>query len=364
MQNIPYVNLAAQHRGLKEKMLNAIGQIIDQGNFVMGKEVTELEKAFANYCSSRYAVAVGSGTDALILALKAVGIGRGDEVITAPNSFLASTSAIEMVGATPVFVDVCDDFNIDQNLIETVVTSRTKAILPIHLTGRPANMEKIMKVAQTYNLQVIEDAAQAAGACYNGKKVGTFGSAGCFSLHPLKNLSACGDGGIVTTNDDSIYQYLLKARNHGLRNRDECEFWSLNSRLDTIQAAILLIKLKYIDEWTDKRRKNANYYRENLEDIVEIPYERPEEYCVYQTFMIQTNKRDELQHHLSLHGIETKVHYPIPIHLQIAAAHLGYHRGDFPVTEKQSTHILSLPIYPELTEKQLDYIVNSIKSFF
>jgi len=341
-----------------------MANVLNNGQYVLGPGVREFEEKFAEYCGTRYAVGVGNGTDTIILALKALGIGPGDEVITAPNSFLASASAIALTGATPVFVDVRDDFNVNPNLLKTAITQRTKAILSVHLTGRPGDMHPILAIAKRHGLAVIEDAAQAIGARYYGQRVGSFGIAGCFSFHPLKNLNACGDGGIITTNEEEIYCHLLKARNHGLRNRDECEFWSINSRLDTLQAAILNVKLKYLDKWTEARRANAKFYREHLADIVEVPQEQPYEYAVYHTFIIQAAHRDELQTYLKERGVETKIHYPIPIHLQEAARSLGYGKRDFPVAERHAGRILSLPIYPELSHEQIEHVVISVRSFY
>mgnify|MGYP001444070758 CR=1 FL=1 len=244
---VPYVNLPAQHTPIKEELLEAISRVMDHGIFIMGQELDEFESRFAELSGSAYAVGVNSGTDALILALRAVGVGPGDEVITVPNSFLASTSCITLLSAQPVFVDVKDDYNIDPDLIEDAITPRTKAILPVHLTGRPADMDKIMEIAQRRGLQVIEDCAQAVGAEYRGKPVGCFGAVGCFSLHPLKTLNACGDGGVLTTNDEELYQRFKVLRNHGLLNRDECIDWSMNSRLDTLQAAEIHDLLTYIE---------------------------------------------------------------------------------------------------------------------
>ena len=361
---VPYINLALQHQRLRKEIVGAIEKVLDSGGFILGSEVESFEKQFAKYCHAKYAVGISNGTDALILALKALNICAGDEVITAPNSFLASTSSIALVGAKPVFVDVRPDYNLNPELLEKAITEKTKAILPIHLTGRPADMDAIIEIAEKCDLAVIEDCAQAVGAEYKSKRVGSFGNIGCFSLHPLKNLNACGDGGVITTNDHDLYEWLLKARNHGLRSRDECEFWGYNARLDAIQAAILNVKLKYLDEWTSQRRKTAVFYREKLEDVVEIPVERPHEFCVYHTFIIQADRRDELQRHLANHGIDSKVHYPIPIHLQDAARSLGYATGDFPVTEELSRRILSLPIYPELTVTQKEVVVKTIRGFY
>lgn len=362
--SVPYIDLISQHAEIENELLQSVAAVLKHGQFILGHEVREFEEQFAAYCGTHYAVGVANGTDALMLALKASGIVPGDEVITAPNSFLASASAIALIGAIPVFIDVRDDFNLNSDLLEEAITPKTKAILPVHLTGRPADMHPILAIAEKHGLSVIEDAAQAVGAKYHGQRVGSFGIAGCFSLHPLKNLNAFGDGGIITTNDESVYRYLLKARNHGLKDRDECEFWSLNSRLDTIQAAMLLIKLRYLDAWTDKRRVNAEFYRKHLSHLVQMPEEKPFEYCVYQTFVIQANQRDELQKYLAQQGIDTKIHYPIPIHLQESARSLGYKRGYFPVTERLSQRILSLPVYPGLSREQLEYVVNGIQKFY
>ena len=361
---VPYVNLALQHRAIKGELLRAIEQVLDHGQFILGPEVSAFEEQFAAYCSTRYAVGVDNGTSALYLVMRALGIGPGDEVITAPNSFLASASSIALTGARPAFVDVRDDYNMDPGLLEAAITPRTRAIIPVHLTGRPADMRPIMETSQRHGLYVIEDCAQAVGARYHGQRVGSFGIAGCFSLHPLKTLNAVGDGGIITTNDPDLYEKLRKARNHGLRNRDECEFWSYNCRLDTIQAAMLLVKMKYLDQWTEARRENAAFYQNQLQDVVQVPEDRPYEYAVYHTFVIQADRRDELQRYLAERGVETKVHYPIPIHLQGAAHSLGYRPGDFPVAERLSQRILSLPVYPELIDQQKETIVVDIRSFY
>jgi dTDP-4-amino-4,6-dideoxygalactose transaminase len=362
--SVPYVNLAAQHQILKSELLRAVERVFDHGNFILGPEERTFEETFADYCQAQYAIGTASATCALFLALRALGIGSGDEVITAPNSFLASASSIHLAGARPVFVDVRDDFNIDPALIPAAITSRTKAIIPVHLTGRPAEMDAILGIAQKYHLAVIEDCAQAVGAEYKGKRVGSWGDIGCFSFHPLKNLSACGDGGMLTTNQPDLAEKLSKARNHGLINRDECEFWSYNCRLDTLHAAMLSVKMKYLDEWTRRRRQNANFYKQQLAKVVAVPFDKSYEKAVYHTFIIQTEQRDELQAFLKTKGIETKVHYPIPIHLQAAAKNLGYKAGDFPVTERQARCILSLPIYPELTSEQLEWTSSQIQAFY
>lgn len=361
---VRYINLPLQYKTIKLEIDEAIKNVIEQGQFILSAEVKKFEEQFAKYCGCKHALGVANGTDALFLVMKSLGMGNGDEVITVPNSFISTTASIVHVGAKPVFVDVRDDYNINPELIEDAVTTHTKAILPVHLTGRPAKMGPILKIAQEHNLYVIEDAAQAVGATYYGKKVGFFGTAGCFSLHPLKNLNAYGDGGIVTTSDTELYDKLVKLRNHGLRSRDECEFWGYNSRLDSIQAAIVNVKLNHLDEWTKKVREIASFYQKHLSGVVKVPVDRDYEESVYHTFIIQCDKRDELQKYLLKKGIETKIHYPIPIHLQESAKHLGYRKGDFPVAESQAKRILSLPIYPELTDEQMEMVVNEVKNFY
>jgi dTDP-4-amino-4,6-dideoxygalactose transaminase len=364
--DIPYVNLPSQHAPLKAALLEAVARVLEHGQFILGPEVQEFEQRFAALCGVQYAVAVNSGTDALVLALRALGIGAGDEVITVPNSFVASTSCITLVGARPVFVDVGEEYLMDPAQLEQAITPRTKAILPVHLTGRAADMAAIMDIARAHGLYVVEDCAQAVLAEYKGQRVGSFGALGCFSLHPLKTLNACGDGGVLTTNDAGWYEKLTYLRNIGLRSRDRCVLWSGNSRLDTMQAAMLLVKLAHLDVWTAQRRAHARFYQYALSDLpqVRVPHEQPYERAVYHTFVIQAEQRHALQQYLAGCGIGTAIHYPVPIHLQPAAVWLGYGPGSFPVTERQAGLILSLPIYPELQPAALDYIVRSIGRFY
>lgn len=361
---VPYVDLKGQHALLKKEILSRFSKLLGDGDFILGKEVSLLEEKFSRYCGAQYAIGVNSGTDALFLAMKALEIGAGDEVITAPNSFLATASSIIATGAKVVFADVREDLNIDPSKIEAKINSRTKAILPVHLTGKPADMEPILKLAKKHNLHIIEDAAQSIGTDYRGKRTGAFGIMGCFSLHPLKTLNAAGDGGMITTSDEKIYKKITQMRNIGLKNRTESEIWGFNSRLDSLQAAIVNIKFKHLEEWIKQRRKNADYYKKHLSNIVRCPTEEKFERCAYHLFVIQTDQRDELQKALLEKGIDTKIHYPIPIHLQACASHLGYKRGDFPVAEKQAERILSIPIHQNLTQKQLDLVIQQIKDFF
>lgn len=361
---VPFVALAGQQRALRAELLRAIERVLDSGQYIIGEDVDRFERAFAARSETRYAVGVANGTAALILALRALGLGAGDEVITAPNSFLASAAAIALVGARPVFADVREDLNLDPDAVAARVTPRTRAIMPVHLTGRPAAMREIDGIARRHGLSVVEDAAQAVGATLFGRPVGSLGTVGCFSLHPLKNLGACGDAGIVTTSDAALAGTLVRDRNHGLRDRDHCERFGYNARLDTIQAAILGVKLAHLDRWTAAKRRLAERYRDGLADVVRVPEEAPGEGCVHATFIVRAERRDDLQRFLAARGVDTKVHYPVPLHLQPAARALGYAKGDFPVTERLATEILSLPIYPELTEAQQEAVIEGIRSFY
>jgi len=341
-----------------------VDRILKDCDFVLGEGVKKLEERFAKYCGTRFAVGVNSGTDGLFLAMKVAGVGSGDEVITAPNSFLASASAIAALGAKPVFADVGDDMNMDPAKLRAKITSRTKAIMPVHLTGRAADMDPIMAAAKERGIAVIEDAAQAIGTEYKGKRAGSFGLANAFSLHPLKTLNALGDGGMITTDNENIYSLLLQLRNIGLKDRVRSDVWGFNSRLDTLQAAFVMSKFSKLDGWIAKRRKNADFYRKRLSDIVICPQEKSYEKHAYHLFVIQAERRDALQDHLTKEGVETKIHYPIPIHLQKCAEGLGYREGDFPNVERQSRMILSLPIHQYLMQVQLEYVVKKIKDFY
>lgn len=365
-RTIPYVNLAGQHAPLKQKLLDAVGRVLDHGQFILGPEVAEFERRLASLCGVKEVVAVNSGTDALVLSLKVLGIGPGDEVITAPNSFVGSASAIALTGATPTFADVDDGYNLDPMQLERALTSRTRAIMPVHLTGRPAEMAPIMAFARKHNLRVIEDCAQAVCAEYNGVPVGGIGDLGCFSLHPLKTLNACGDGGAITVNDPQLAAHLREMRNLGLRTRENCVEWSGNSRLDTMQAAMLLVKLDYLSEWTEKRRQNAQFYREALQHhpYIRVPDEPSHLTSVYHTFVVMVEQREALQSYLTEMGIGTAVHYPRPIHLQSCARELGIETGAFPVTEHHASRIMSIPIYPELTGDDLAYIAHHLWQFY
>jgi dTDP-4-amino-4,6-dideoxygalactose transaminase len=363
---IPYVDLVSQHASIKGELLREIEKVIDSGQFILGDQVRQFEDEFARLCGTRYAVGVNSGTDALIFALRAIGVGQGDEVITVPNSFIASTSCIRLLGAKPVFVDVGEDYNMDPGEISAAITEKTKAIIPVHLTGRPCNMSAIMDIANKAGIHVVEDSAQAVMAAYKGKMVGAWGSVGCFSLHPLKTLNACGDGGVLTTDDPDIYQQLMLMRNLGLKTRDDCVMWTTNSRLDTIQAAILLVKLKYLQQWTEQRRENADLYQSLLADLTEVtfPFDDNDTRSVYHTFVAQVENRDELKMYLETNGISTAIHYPVPIHMSTVGRELGYGAGSFPRAEAQAQKILSLPIYAGLEKGQIERVCECIHTFY
>jgi dTDP-4-amino-4,6-dideoxygalactose transaminase len=361
---VKFVDLPLQLESQKSEIVSKIVSVMESGDYILGSEVKEFEKKFAKYCDCKYAVGIANGTDALFLSMKALGIGNDDEVITAPNSFISTAGAIIAAGAKPVFVDVDEDYNINPELIEKVITKKTKAIIPVHLAGRPANMKPILGIAGKHDLYVIEDAAQAVGSKYKGGKTGSFGVAGCFSLHPLKNLNCCGDGGAITTNNKELFEKLILLRNHGLKNRDECEVWGYNSRLDSMQAAILNVRLGYLEKTKIRINEIVSMYREGLKDIVDAPIDKKHEEPFYHNFIIKVDRRDELQKCLLEKGIQTSIHYPIPIHLQKSAKDLEYNEGDFPVVESQAKRILSLPLYAELSNEQIMAVINTLKSFY
>jgi len=361
--DITYVNFPAQYADERDAILAAVDAVLASGQYIMGPVVEEFEQSFADLCGVEYAISLNSGTDALILSFLALGIGSGDEIITAPNSWISSASAIALVGAKPVFVDVAADQNIDPTKLEAAITPNTKAILPVHLTGKCADMDAIWEVAHKHGLHVVEDAAQAAGSKYGGKMAGSIGEIGCFSLHPLKNLNGCGDGGVVVTDSDELAEKLRLLRNHGLKSRNEISFFGYNSRLDAVQAAILNVRIKKLQAVIEKRRQNAEFYRSLLDGVVQSPFDAEEAYDTYHLFVIRTPQRDALQKHLAEKGIETAVHYPVPLHLQPCTEELGYKKGDFPECERQSGEILSLPMHNALTEDQLKRVAETIVEF-
>ena len=364
---VPFLDLKLQYRLVKNEINANVQHVMDSCSFILGENVRFFEKDFASFCGTEYAVGVANGTDALRLALLACGIGKGEEIITVPNTFIATAEAISHSGGKIVFVDVnLWTHNIDVSQIEGAVNERTRAILPVHLFGQPADMDPIMKIARKYNLKIIEDACQAHGAEYKSKKAGSIGNASCFSFYPSKNLGAFGDGGMVVTNDGEIAQRVKMFRDYGQLKKYEHLIEGYNSRLDEIQAAILIAKLKRLDEWNELRRKNASVYDELLGDVDEVITPIETEYArhVYHLYVIRTEKRDGLQEYLKSSDIFAGLHYPIPLHLQKAYEYLEYREGDFPVTEKCAKEILSLPMFPELTDAQIEKVVTGIKAFF
>ena len=361
---VSFVGLDRQYSYLRGELINEFDRIGKSGVYILGQTLSKFEGEAAKFCGVKYAIGVGNGSDALVLILKALGVGPGDEVITCPNSFIATAWVINAVGAKPIFVDSSEDYNIDAQKISKAINLKTKAIIPVHLTGMPADMTEINKIASEYGLAVIEDAAQAIGATYQNKRVGSLGDAAGFSLHPLKNLGVYGDGGFITTDRMDIYEKINILRNHGLRTRDECELWGINSRLDELQAGFALIKMKYLEGWNNKCREIANKYRNSLRNFVWVPEEQEHKISANHNFVIQTDRRDELMLFLNANGVGTRIHYPLPLHLQDAVHECGYSVGDFPVVEKQAKSILSLPIYPELTDEEVDYVIQCVKKYF
>jgi len=360
---VPMVDLKRQYQGIKKEIFQVITEIFSNGQYILGPRVSEFEKKIADYYGVSEAVGVASGTDAIHLSINALGIGEGDEVITTPFTFFATVEAILYTGARPVFVDVEQDtFNMDAGQIEAKITDKTRAILPVHIFGQMADMEEISKIAKRHGLKVIEDCAQSFGANLNGKKAGSFGNTGCFSFYPSKNLGGYGDGGIIILNDTKIADEVRKLRNHGSKSSYIHENVGFNSRLDEIQAGILLVKLKYIDEYNIARRQKAALYTELLSDKVKCPVEKKGAYHVFHQYTIRSNKRHEIQKRLRDKRVSSVVYYPVPLHLQDALRFLGYREGDFPVTEKSAKEVLSLPIYPELEESVIEKIAEIIKA--
>jgi dTDP-4-amino-4,6-dideoxygalactose transaminase len=364
--DVPFLNLKIQYKQIENEVIPMLTEAMSNAAFIGGPQVSGLEKEFSEFCESKYCVAVNSGTDALRFALIAAGIGNGDEVITVPNTFIATTEAISQAGAKPVFVDILPDtYNINPGLIEKKINKNTKAILPVHLYGQPADMDAIMQIAKKHNLIVIEDACQAHGALYKGKKAGSMGLAGCFSFYPGKNLGAFGEGGAVVTQDEKLAKQMSMLRDHGQEQKYYHAIEGYNGRLDAIQAGVLRIKLKRLKAWNDARRKNVTIYNELLSKIdgITTPVEAKGVESVYHIYLILVDDRDSLQKHLAGKGIGTGLHYPVPLHLQKAYSNMGFKEGDFPVSEKVSKRLLSLPMFAELTKEQIEYVCESIKEF-
>ena len=360
---VPFVDLQAQYRSIASEVTDAMMRAVEHGNYILGDDVRLFEEDFAKYIGTSDAVAVGSGLDALELALRAYDVGPGHEVITAANTFIATVLAIMATGARPVLVDVDQEtYNIDPAAIEAAITSKTKAIMPVHLYGQPADMQPILELAREHGLIVIEDAAQAHGAWYDGCRAGALGHAAGFSFYPAKNLGAYGDGGMVVTNEAATAEKIRRLRNYGQRVKYEHPTIGTNSRLDTIQAAILRVKLRHLDGWNSARREHAASYNALLAGIpIILPKTAQKCTHVYHLYVIQVDRRNEMQELLTARGIGTGIHYPIPIHRQGACASLGYRKGDFPVTENAAARILSLPMYPELTIEQCEFVAETLR---
>ncbi len=361
---VPYTDFRAQTSAVREDLRSAFDEVLDSGQYIQGPNVRAFEREFARSCNVPFSTGIANGTCSLHLVLRAMGVGSGDEVITAPNSFFASAAAIALVGAKVVFADVRADANIDPDAIEACVSGRTKAIMPVHLTGRPVNMPEIQKIADKHNLLILEDAAQAVGSSYKSVQVGSWGHAATFSLHPLKSLHAFGDAGIVTSKDANLIKEVAQSKNHGLADRSTCEEWSYNCRLDEVQASLLRVQLLHLEDKITERRRLAQRYNDHLAPYVDVPWENEHEFHTYQTYMIQESSRDKLQEHLRSKGIEAIVHYPTPLHLQPAARDLAYAAGSFPIAEDLCERVLSLPLYPGMTDHQQDMVVEGVAEFF
>ena len=366
----PLVDLKAQYRSIKAEVDAAIQRVMDSQQFILGPEVESLEREVADYCATRFAVACASGSDALLLALMALNLGPGDEVVTTPFTFVATAGAIARLGARPVFVDIDPaTYNIDAHKLADAITPKTRAIIPVHLFGMSADMDPIMKIAGQSGLPVIEDAAQAIGATYSGKTVGSIGLCGCFSFFPSKNLGGAGDGGMLTTNDEAFAGKLRVLHLHGGRTKYEYELMGMNSRLDALQAAILRVKLRHLDAWSQGRREKAARYRERfakfeLDRMVRQPLTPANCTHIYNQYVIRTQRRDELKTFLRDCGVPSDIYYPLPLHLQKAFAFLGHKAGDFPESERASKEVLALPVFPEMSNDQQDLVVDSIVAFY
>jgi dTDP-4-amino-4,6-dideoxygalactose transaminase len=362
---IPLVDLKAQYLSIKDEIDAAIQRVVDSTSFILGPDVRAFEEKFAEFCGVQHVVGVDSGTAALHLAFLTCDIGPGDEVITTPHTFVATIGMLGRVGARPVFVDIDPrTYNMDPTRIEAAITERTKAIMPVHLYGQPAEMDPILEIVDKYGLKVIEDAAQAHGAEYKGRRAGSMGHVAIFSFYPGKNLGAYGDAGAVVTDNGEIAEKVRLLRNHGRRKKYEHLLQGFNYRIDTLQAAILRAKLTHLEEWNEARRRRAATYRDLLGDLdLVLPYEPEHVRAVYHLFVVRLQERDALREHLKDRGVSTGIHYPIPLHLQPAYRHLGYKEGDFPITEECARQVLSLPMYPELSREQMEEVARAIKEF-
>lgn len=369
--NVPLLDIKQQNEDLRPEIEAALGRVLDTNGFILGDEVKALESEIAEYSQTKFAIGCASGSDALLLGLMALDVKEGDEVITTPYSFFATVSAITRLGAKPVFVDIEPrTFNLDLSQIEEKITEKTKAVQPVHLYGQCVAMHELSEICNKYNIPVVEDAAQAIGAEDSGRRAGSMSEVGCFSFYPSKNLGGMGDGGMMTTNDEEIANKLFALRNHGMAVRYYHQWVGINSRLDGFQGAVLRVKLKHLDDWSRKRKENADYYRKlflenKLPEFIQLPFERADVRHIYNQFVIRVpEKRDALRQFLTDNGIGTDIYYPIPLHLQECFAYLGYKDGDFPESEKAAKESLAIPIYPELKDEQQEYIVEKIVEFF
>jgi dTDP-4-amino-4,6-dideoxygalactose transaminase len=362
---IPFVDLKAQYRSIKDEVNAAIGRVLENTSFILGPEVQAFEEAFAAYVGAKYCVALNSGTAAVQVAVQSCGIGAGDEVIIPANTFFATAEGVSTAGAKPILVDADPiSYNIDVTKIEAAITPRTRAIMPVHLYGQAADLDPIKEIAERHKLVVIEDAAQAHGSLYKGKRVGAMGQAGCFSFYPGKNLGAYGEGGAVVTNDEAVARQAHLLRDHGSAKKYHHEIIGYNFRMEGIQGAVLNVKLKYLDQWNDLRRQNAVRYNELLVDsALTLPTEMDYARHIYHLYVVQSDDRDGLQQSLTAADVQTGIHYPIPIHLQPAYAFLGHKAGDFPESERQAGRILSFPMFPELTSKQIGIVASAVNQF-
>ena len=371
-REIPILDLHAQYLSVGGEIEDAILSVLRSQQYILGPEVKALEKELAAYCATSFAIGCASGSDAILLALMAYNIGPGDEVITTPYTFFATAGSIARLGATPVFVDIeADTFNLNVEQLAAAITDKTKAIMPIHLFGQCAGMDAINDIASHHGIAVIEDAAQAIGAEYKGRRAGSLGDVAAFSFYPSKNLGGAGDGGLLTTNDARLAEKLVALRAHGAKKKYFHDYIGLNSRLDSLQAAILRVKLKYLDSWSNKRRQNADLYQRLFADtglfelgVVKLPTIQPQMHHVFNQFVICVENRDELKEVLKSHGVGTEIYYPLSLHEQVCFQYLGYKLGDFPVSERAAQTSLAIPIYPELSEEDQEYIVSLIKDFY
>lgn len=367
---VPLLDLKAQFQSIRTEVLDAMASVCEEQGFILGPRVSEFERSMTSYLGCTRSVGVASGSDALLLSLMSLGLKPGDEVITVPFTFFSTASVISLLQATPVFVDVrADTFTLDPDLLEDKITPRTKAIIPVHLFGQAADMERIMDIANRHGIPVVEDACQAIGATRNGTKVGCFGYTGCFSFFPSKNLGGVGDGGLICTQDITLHDFLQAMRVHGSRSEYHHDHIGINSRLDALQAAVLTVKLRHLDQWNTERRNNADRYRElfaeaGVLDHITLPYADPANEHVYNQYTIRAQQRDGLIAYLAEHGIGHRVYYPVPLHLQECFQPLGYGKGALPVSEQMAKEVLSLPIYSELTDSNLTLVVETIRDFY